>query len=80
MNQQIFEGKWEEIKGRLKKAWGDLTDDDLLKIKGNHQEIYGKLKKYYGYTEEEEKLIQVEMTKQLREEQQEKWNWSVQLL
>ncbi|WP_058534508.1 CsbD family protein [Legionella saoudiensis] len=55
MNTDIFEGKWEEIKGRLKQAWAKLTDDDCLAIEGNHQEIYGALQKHYGYTKEEAK-------------------------
>ena len=52
MNQDIFEGKWEALKGRVKQAWGKLTDDDLKAIEGNQQEIYGKLQTYYGYTKE----------------------------
>lgn len=52
MNQDIFEGKWEEVKGKVKSAWGKLTDDDLKQIEGNQQEIYGKLQKHYGYTKE----------------------------
>lgn len=53
MNKAIFEGHWEDLKGKIKQAWGDLTEDDLLHIKGDQQSIYGKLKKYYGYTQEE---------------------------
>ncbi|HHF7344900.1 MULTISPECIES: CsbD family protein [Legionella] len=53
MNKDIFEGKWEEVKGQLKQKWGKLTDDDLLEIEGNNQEIYGKLRQHYGYTKEE---------------------------
>lgn len=50
MNKDIFEGKWEEIKGKLKQEWGWLTDNDMKVIEGNHQEIYGKLQKHFGYT------------------------------
>ncbi|HRD69277.1 MAG: CsbD family protein [Legionella sp.] len=53
MNTDIFEGKWEELKGQLKQAWGKLTDDDLTQIQGSQQEIYGKLQKHYGYTKEQ---------------------------
>ncbi len=53
MNEDIFKGHWEELKGKLKQAWGKLTDDDMKVIKGHHQEIYGKLQKYYGYSREE---------------------------
>ena len=55
MNTDIFEGKWEEIKGKVKKTWGKLTDDDLKEIEGNQQEIYGKLQKHYGYSVDEVK-------------------------
>ena len=32
MNEDQAIGKWEQIKGRAKKAWGELTDDDLARI------------------------------------------------
>ncbi len=58
MNKDIFEGKWEETKGKMKQLWGKLTDDDFNVIEGNHQEIYGTLQKHYGYTKEQtEKAI-----------------------
>jgi uncharacterized protein YjbJ (UPF0337 family) len=53
MNKDIFEGKWKEIKGQMKQAWGKLTDDDFEVIRGNQQEIYGKLQKHYGYTKDQ---------------------------
>ncbi|MBI2787009.1 MAG: CsbD family protein [Legionella longbeachae] len=53
MNQDIFEGNWEELKGKMKKTWGKLTDDDLKVIEGTHQEIYGKLQKHYGYSKDQ---------------------------
>lgn len=53
MNLDILEGKWEEIKGKLKKKWGKLTDDDLLVIKGNRQELLGKIQLRYGCTKAE---------------------------
>ncbi len=58
MNKNIFEGKWEETKGKMKQLWGKLTDDDFKVIEGNHQEIFGTLQKHYGYTKEQaEKAI-----------------------
>lgn len=55
MNKDIFDGKWEEVKGKMKKVWGKLTDNDLKEIEGNQQEIFGKLQKHYGYTEDQVK-------------------------
>lgn len=53
MNKDIFDGKWEEVKGKIKQAWGKLTDDDFKVIEGSHQEIYGKLQKHYGYSKDQ---------------------------
>ncbi|MBA2651544.1 MAG: CsbD family protein [Tatlockia sp.] len=53
MNKDIFEGKWEELKGKMRQQWGRLTDDDIEQIQGTHEEILGKLQKYYGYSREE---------------------------
>jgi uncharacterized protein YjbJ (UPF0337 family) len=53
MNRDILQGNWQELKGKIKQAWGKLTDDDLDLIEGNHQEIFGKLQKHYGYTKEQ---------------------------
>ena len=55
MNKEIFQGKWEEIKGQLKQQWGKLTDDDLMQIEGNHHQIRGILEQRYGYTKEKVK-------------------------
>lgn len=52
-NRLIFEGKWDTLKGKIKQAWGKLTDDDLRVIEGNQQELYGRLKERYGYTREQ---------------------------
>ncbi|KTD09029.1 stress response protein [Legionella gratiana] len=53
MNRDIFQGKWEEVKGQMKQFWGKLTDDDLKQIEGNQEEIFGKLQKHYGYTKDQ---------------------------
>ncbi len=45
MNKDIFEGKWDEVKGKMKQAWGKLTDNDLKVIEGNHQECAVNYKK-----------------------------------
>lgn len=49
MNSDIMEGKWEEVKGKVKAKWGKLTDDELTEIQGNAQKLSGKLQKLYGY-------------------------------
>lgn len=52
MNNDIFEGKWKEIKGELRSTWGELTDDELEKAKGNTESIVGLLEQKYGKAKE----------------------------
>lgn len=53
MNKDILEGKWEQVKGKVQKNWGKLTNDDLDVIKGDAKILAGKLQEKYGITKEE---------------------------
>jgi uncharacterized protein YjbJ (UPF0337 family) len=50
MDWNIIEGNWEQLKGRIKEQWGQLTDDDLDKIAGKREQLEGKLQERYGLT------------------------------
>jgi uncharacterized protein YjbJ (UPF0337 family) len=52
MNKDLFEGKWHEMKGKIKEKWGKLTDNDLTEINGKTEYLLGKLQTYYGYDKE----------------------------
>lgn len=41
------------MKGRVKEAWGDLTDSDLTKIEGKRDRLAGALQERYGKQKEE---------------------------
>jgi len=43
-----IKGKWNEIKGKIKKAYGDLTEDDLTYKEGQDDELLGKLQQKTG--------------------------------
>ena len=53
MNKLTIEGNWNEIKGKLKQKYGELTDDDLTFAKGKEDEMYGRLQKKLGKTKAE---------------------------
>jgi uncharacterized protein YjbJ (UPF0337 family) len=53
MNNNIFEGKWKQIRGQAKVWWGKLTDDDLDKVNGNFDKLIGLLQIKYGYTQQQ---------------------------
>jgi uncharacterized protein YjbJ (UPF0337 family) len=48
-----LKGEWNQIKGKLKKAYGDLTDDDLIYVEGQHDELLGRLQKKLGKSKDE---------------------------
>lgn len=53
MNNDVFQGKWKQIRGQAKVWWGKLTDDDLEKVDGKFDELMGLLQEKYGYTKEQ---------------------------
>ena len=53
MNKLTIEGNWNEIKGKLKQKYGDLTDNDLAFAKGKEEELYGRLQQKLGKTKDE---------------------------
>lgn len=53
MDNLRFKGKWNELKGRAKKEWADLTDDDLLYEEGHEDELYGRIQQRTGRTKDE---------------------------
>lgn len=53
MNKDIIAGKWKEIKGDLQKAWGNITDDEWEKTKGDSTAIAGILQQKYGFAKED---------------------------
>jgi uncharacterized protein YjbJ (UPF0337 family) len=48
-----WEGRWDQLKGRAKQAWGDLSDDDLDVTEGNYDELIGRIKERTGESWEE---------------------------
>ena len=53
MNRDQIEGKWTEIKGKLRESYGDLTDDDLESAKGDRDQMEGVLQQKLGKSKEE---------------------------
>jgi uncharacterized protein YjbJ (UPF0337 family) len=53
MNNDVFEGKWKQIRGQAKVWWGKLTDDDLEKVGGKFDKLIGLLQEKYGYTRQQ---------------------------
>ena len=58
MNTTVVKGNWNELKGKLKQKFADLTDDDLMYAEGKEDELLGKLQIKLGKSKDEvRKLI-----------------------
>jgi uncharacterized protein YjbJ (UPF0337 family) len=55
MNKDTAKGDWKQLSGAIKHSWGRLTDDDLLRAKGDGEYLVGKLQEYYGLSKEKAK-------------------------
>lgn len=53
MNREQIEGKWEQLKGKVREQWGKLTDDDIAAIQGKTEQLEGKIRERYGYSKEQ---------------------------
>ncbi len=48
-----FSGNWNEVKGKIKQKYANLTDDDLLYEEGKDDELVGRIQKKTGAAKEE---------------------------
>ncbi len=48
-----LKGDWNEMKGKMKQQYGNLTDDDLKREEGRDDEFIGRLQKRLGKTKDE---------------------------
>jgi len=53
MDKLELKGRWNELKGKLKQRYGELTDDDLKYEEGKEDELIGIIQKKTGQTRKE---------------------------
>ena len=53
MDELEVKGNWNIWKGKLKQAYGDLTDDDLKHEEGKDDELWGKIQRKTGKTRDQ---------------------------
>ena len=53
MDKLEIKGRWNEVKGKLKQKYADLTDDDLTYAEGKEDELVGKLQQKLGKSRDE---------------------------
>lgn len=64
MNRDQVEGTWEQLKGKAKRVWGELTDDDLTRAEGSSDKLFGIIQEKFGDTKEaiKDKLDKLTLT------------------
>jgi uncharacterized protein YjbJ (UPF0337 family) len=53
MDRLEIKGKWNQVKGRIKQSYANLTDDDLTYVEGKEDELLGRLQEKTGRSREE---------------------------
>jgi uncharacterized protein YjbJ (UPF0337 family) len=53
MTNLQFKGGWNQVKGKLKQKYGQLTDDDLAFAEGKEDELLGRLQQKLGKSKED---------------------------
>ncbi len=53
MDRLELKGKWNELKGKVKQAYADFTDDDLTYEEGKDDELLGRIQQKTGKTRDQ---------------------------
>jgi uncharacterized protein YjbJ (UPF0337 family) len=49
VNKDTLKGNWNQMKGEVKRKWGQITDDEMTQIEGDYDKLIGMLQSRYGY-------------------------------
>jgi uncharacterized protein YjbJ (UPF0337 family) len=50
---QKWEGRWDQLKGRVRELWGELTNDELDRAQGDYEQVIGLIKERTGQARED---------------------------
>ena len=53
MTKLQMKGSWNEVKGKLKQKYAELTDDDLQFVEGKEDELLGRIQQRLGKSKDE---------------------------
>jgi len=64
VNAQQLQGQWNQVRGQLKKKWGQLSDDDLRFANGNIDQLVGRIQTKTGEAREAIEQYLTDLTSQ----------------
>jgi len=74
-NREELQGHWNQVKGRLKEHWGQLTDDDLQRAKGSADQLVGVVQERTGAARAEvENFLDRVLNESLADQASQKFN------
>jgi uncharacterized protein YjbJ (UPF0337 family) len=53
MNKDIAQGKWKQLKGKVREQWGRFTEDDVESLGGSYDRLVGAVQTKYGRAKDE---------------------------
>ena len=62
--QQQLTGNWNQLKGKLKERWGQLTDDELQSAEGNFDHLVGLIQQRTGEGRQQVERFLAELNEQ----------------
>lgn len=48
IDQATLQGRWNQVRGKLREKWGQLTDDDVARFDGNVEQLVGRIQRKTG--------------------------------
>lgn len=48
VNQQVLEGSWNQVKGKVRERWGQISDDELEQARGDTEQLIGVIQHKTG--------------------------------
>jgi uncharacterized protein YjbJ (UPF0337 family) len=51
--RQKWEGRWDQLVGKARKLWGNITDDEVQQAKGDYEQLLGRIKEKTGKTRQQ---------------------------
>jgi uncharacterized protein YjbJ (UPF0337 family) len=55
--EQLPFGHWDQLKGKIKEHWGQITDDELAEVEGQYDQLVGLIQQKTGEARQQIKRI-----------------------
>lgn len=48
-----IKGNWKQFTGQVREKWGELTNDEVMEMRGEREQLVGRIQERYGIAREE---------------------------